>query len=70
MGVVIIKGEWAVLVVNLGHPIVTNVTLLHSYGELREPIEQLFGVLSGAGPIIRVLEGGPRASRGRGRFWH
>jgi len=33
-------------------------------------IELSFGVVSGVGPCIDVLDGGPRASRGRGCFWH
>ena len=40
-------------------------TLLHSCVEMREPIELSFGVVSGVGPGIDVLDGGQRASRGR-----
>ena len=40
--------------VKLGRPIVTN--LLRSC-EVREPIELLFGVISGVGPGIHVLDG-------------
>jgi len=42
-------------------------TLLRSCAEV---CELLFGVVSGVGPSIHVLDGGPLASRGRGRFWH
>jgi len=45
----IVEGEGAVLWVNLEHPIVTNGSLLHSYVEVRELIELLFGVVSGVG---------------------
>jgi len=45
-------------------------TLLHSCGEVHTVIELLFGVMSGVGPGIDLLDGGPRASRGRGCFWH
>ena len=64
MGVVTIKGEGPVLVVNLGRPIVTNGNLLHS--SIREPIELLFGVVSGVGTGTGVLDGGRHAARGRG----
>jgi len=43
--------------------------LLHSCLEVREPIELSFGLMSGVGPGINVLDGGPRASRGRGGLW-
>ena len=51
--------------VNLGHPIVTNGDL-RSSAEVRTVIELSFGVVSGVGPGIDVLDGGPRVSRGRG----
>jgi len=38
--------------------------------EVRTAIELSFGVVSGVGPGIHVLDGSPRASRGRGCFWH
>jgi len=38
--------------------------------KVRRAIELSFGVVSGVGPGIHVLDGGPRASRGRGCFWH
>jgi len=38
--------------------------------EVRAAIELLFGVVSGVGPGIHVLDGSPRASRGSGCFWH
>ena len=41
-------------------------TLLHRCVELRTAIELSFGVVSGVGPGIHVLDGSPRASRGRG----
>ena len=40
--------------------------LLHSCVEVCELIELSFGVLSGVGPGIDVLGGGPRASKGSG----
>ena len=43
-------------------------TLLHSCAEVRIAIELSFGVVSGVSPCIDVLDGGPRASRGRGCF--
>jgi len=45
-------------------------TLLHRCVEVRAAIELLFGTVSGVGPGIHVLDGSPRASRGRGCFWH
>jgi len=65
MGVVIV-GEWAVLGVNLGRSIVTKGTLLCSCAEVRQPIALSFGVMSGLGPGIHVLDGGSRAPKGRG----
>jgi len=56
MGVVIVE-EGAVLGVNLGRSIVTNVELL------REPIELSFGLVSVVSPGIGVLDGGRRAAR-------
>jgi len=55
MGVVI--GEEAVFGVKLGHPTVTNGTLLRTCVELREPIELSFGVVSGLGSGVHVLDG-------------
>jgi len=43
-------------------------TSLHSCVEVREPIELSFGVVSGVGPCIDVLDGDPRDPRGRGCF--
>jgi len=40
-------------------------TLLHRCVEVHKAIELSFGVVSGVGPGIHVLHGGPRASRGR-----
>jgi len=37
--------------------------LLHSCVEVREPIEQSFGVISIVGPGIGVLDGGQSAAR-------
>jgi len=45
-------------------------TLLRRCVEVRTAIELSFGVVSGVGPGIHVLDGSPRASRGRGCFWH
>ena len=39
-------------------------TLLHRCVEVHKAIELSFGVVSGVGPGIRVLDEGPRASRG------
>ena len=38
--------EWAVLEVNVGHPIVTNGDLLRSCVKMRDVIELPFGVVS------------------------
>ena len=38
--------------------------------EVRIAFELSFGVVSGVDPGIHVLDGSPRASRGRGCFWH
>jgi len=40
-------------------------TLLRSCGEVRRASELSFGMVSGVGPGIDVLDGGPRASRER-----
>ena len=45
-------------------------TLLRRCVEVCTAIELSFGVVSGVGPGIHVLDGSPRASRGRGCFWH
>jgi len=45
-------------------------TLLRRYVEMLKAIELSFGTVSGVGPGIHVLDGSPRASRGRGCFWH
>jgi len=45
-------------------------TLLHHCVKVHTVIEQSFGVVSGVGPGIHVLDGSPRASRGRVCFWH
>ena len=70
MGVVIIEGEGAVLRVNVGRPIVTNGDLLRHCVEVRTAIELSFGMVSGVGSGIHVLDGSPHASRGRSCFWH
>ena len=41
-----------------------------SSGKTANWIRMPFGVVSGVGPGIHVLDGSPRASRGRGCFWH
>jgi len=45
-------------------------TLLHSCVKVHRAIELSCGVVSWVGPGIHVLDGSPRASRGRGCFWH
>jgi len=60
----IVEGEGAVWGVNLRRPIVNNV--LCRFVQLRTAIELSFGVVSGVGPGIHVLDGSPRASRGIG----
>jgi len=45
-------------------------TLLRCRVEVRIAIELSFGVVSGVGPGIHVLNGSPHATRGRGCFWH
>jgi len=45
-------------------------TLLCGCVEVRKAIELSFDVVSGVGPGIHVLDGSPRASTGRGYFWH
>ena len=45
-------------------------TLLHRCVKVHTAIELSFGVVSGVGPGIHVLDGGPRASRGRVCLWH
>jgi len=44
--------------------------LLRRCVKVRKAIELSFGVVSGVGPGIYVLDGSPRASRGRVCFWH
>ena len=53
--------------VNLGRPIVTNGTLLHSCVEVHELIELSFGVVSGVRQEVGVLDGVP-VSKGKGDF--
>jgi len=45
------------------------VILLHSCAEMRAAIELSFKMVSGVTPDIHVLDGGLRASSGRGEFW-
>ena len=45
-------------------------TLLLRCVEVHIAIELSFGVVSGVGPGIHVLDGNLRASTGRGCFWH
>jgi len=45
-------------------------TLWRHCVEVRRAIKLSFGVVSGVGPGIHVLDGSPCASRGRGCFWH
>jgi len=44
--------------------------MLHRCVEVRKAIKLSFGVVSGVGPGIHVLDGRPRASSGRVCFWH
>jgi len=44
-------------------------TLLRCCVEVHRAIELAFGVVSGEGPGIQVLDGSPHASRGRVCFW-
>ena len=60
---VIVKGEGAVLGLNLRYPIVTNGTLLRRYVEVRTAIELSFGVVSGVGPGIPVEVHVPQGER-------
>jgi len=63
--VVIVEGEG-----QFGGEFAAMGTLLHRCVEVRTAIELLFGMVSGVGPGIHVLEGNPCASRGRGSFGH
>ena len=45
-------------------------TLLRRCVEMRTAIELSFGVVSDVGPGIDVLDGSPRASRGRDCLWY
>jgi len=56
--------------VNYRRPIVSYWELLRRSVRVRRAIELSFGMVSGMGPGIHVLHGGPRASRGKGCFWH
>jgi len=47
----------------------SNLNLLRSCVEVREPIELLFGVVNGVGPGVDVRNGSPRGSRGIDGFW-
>jgi len=47
------KGQF--LGVNVWHPIVTIVNLMHSCADLREPIELLLRVVSGVGRGMAVI---------------
>ena len=60
---VIVKWEGAVLGANVGrpNPIVTKGTLLRRCVEVRTVIKLSFGVVSGVGPGIHVLDGSSRA---------
>ena len=44
--------------------------LLRRCVEVHTAIELSFGMVSGLGSGILVLDGSPRASKGRGYFWH
>jgi len=64
-----LKGRGS-LGVNFRRSIVTSGDLLRRCVEVRTAIELSFGMVSGVGPGIHVLDGRPRASRGRSCFWH
>ena len=56
---------------NLWRPFVANGDFVASLCESAyRTIELSFGVMSGVGPGIHVLDGSPRDSRGRVCFWH
>ena len=58
MEVVIVEGEGTVLGGNEGRPIVTNGDFVaYSCAEVREPIELSFGLVSGVGLGICVVDG-------------
>jgi len=67
MGVVIVEGEGAVFGVNLGIPLKAVGTLLYSCGKLYESISMSFGVVSGVGRGMGVLEG-VHIPQGNGNF--
>jgi len=54
----------------LGCSIVIMGPLLRSCVEVRTAIELSFGVMSGVGPGIDVLDGGSMCLKGKGCFWH
>jgi len=64
------RRERGSLGVYLRRSIVTKGDLLHRCVEVHKAIELLFGVMSGVGPGIHVLDESQRASRGRGCVWH
>jgi len=68
--VVIIEGEGAVLGVNLQRPIVTNGNFVASLCGSAYSDRAVVWRDEWVGPGIHVLDGSPRASRGRGCFWH
>jgi len=53
--------------VNLGHPIVTNGTLLCSCAEMREPIELSFAMVSGLDQAL-VHSMGSTCCKEKGQF--
>jgi len=67
---VIVEGEGAVLVVNLRRPIVTNGDFVASLCGSAYSDRAVVWHGEWGGPSIHVLDGSPRASRGRGCFWH
>jgi len=62
-----VKGEGAVLGVNLWEPIVTNEDLLRSCTKVCELMELSLEVVSGVGRGMGVLEGS-MCPKGKGRF--
>jgi len=68
MGVVNVKGEGAVLG-DIGKSHCNNWGLLHICVEVHESMKLSFGVVSGVGREMDVLDGGSCAPRGKGALW-
>ena len=65
MGLAVASWEGAILGVDVGHPIVTNGDLLHSYVKVHEAIELLSVTVGWVGPGIGVVDGSPHLPIGR-----